>query len=160
MFCSNCGAKIEGNSKFCAECGNKLVSSGQSAVQQRKQETISKVFKIPGLFVTNPLEMMPQINNWLGSMNFSYVNMNLQMDRGQTRQINLTCTKEETETRFTYHMDVIKLTPLQIMASKDSGKMINEWIQKHPNTEIVHQRIVTHDYSRVSEIWFLYKKKK
>ena len=51
MFCSNCGEKINRNSKFCSVCGSKVGEVPQQIIEnqsnQRQQEFVGKVYKCP-----------------------------------------------------------------------------------------------------------------
>lgn len=44
-FCSNCGAQIADNAKFCSECGSK--NAGASSPENRQQEFAGKIIKCP-----------------------------------------------------------------------------------------------------------------
>lgn len=45
-YCSNCGAQIADNTKFCPECGS-LNALGTTNAAQRQQEFMGKIFKCP-----------------------------------------------------------------------------------------------------------------
>lgn len=39
MFCSNCGAKVEENAKFCRECGSHLAQAEESSIQAQDRQS-------------------------------------------------------------------------------------------------------------------------
>lgn len=161
MFCNKCGNELKSNDKFCSRCGNKIGGNGNGDSERRERRelnktTISQTFK-GGFLLTNPFALLDGINNYLSLKNLIYVNCNFSIYKGIVKSITLNCDEIREVSDYIYQMDYIKFGSL--WGTRNPDKYINEWIERHPDTKIVHQRIVNMN-GMAREGWILYKFKR
>lgn len=156
MFCNKCGNELKSDDKFCSRCGNKIGLNGDRNRREINKTTISQTFK-GGFLITNPFTLLDGINDYLFFKNLTYVNCNFSIYKGIVKSITLSCDEINEVSDYVYQMDYIKFGSL--WGTRNPDKYINEWIEKHPNTKIVHQRIVNMN-GMAREGWILYKYKR
>ena len=162
MFCSNCGVAISDNDRFCSQCGSPL----ENPIRKKANITeYDKTFRVPGVMIFHPDEAVDEINAFFNShLGLTYVRLHLQIERGFTKKITISCKESDDNMSFRFGMDVIIVLPRKVSlanlpkwySNKPADTFINEWRGKNSEKQVITERIVTFE-NRTSEIFILYK---
>ncbi len=126
--------------------------------------TSTQTFRRIGLVFSKPEKLCADANAWLAQQHdLRKVWLSLEITNGQVWGLTLSCERGPGRQDASYVLDVIVVIHRDIIAALASvvlrpkiDPLIEAWRQKHPNAQVITQRIVT-TRGTPSEAWILYR---